>query len=135
MSQDTVQDQLHNAAINGHVFLMDGILKNGGKHDVPDDRCNTFPLHHAAMGGHNNAIEILLNAGANINCLNCKHRTPLHFATFHNHPNTVKYLLEKGADSELTDINFTKPIDYARRFAGLAEIVEIFEQHAELKKK
>ena len=57
------------------------------------------PLSWAATMGHNQAILLLLEHGANINSLmDSQSITPLMMAATNGHVETVKLLLEKGAD-------------------------------------
>ena len=66
------------------------------------------PLHTALL---REDIEILLNAGANINARNIQGQTPLHYAAFYFYPETVLTLLEYGAEFS-EDANGKTPWDY-----------------------
>ena len=64
--------------------------------DELSDRGST-PLMHATWYGHIEVIEILLNAGANINLQNKRGNTALHFAYENNHEKIWLLLREQGA--------------------------------------
>ena len=66
------------------------------------------PLHTTLL---REDIELLLNAGANINARNIQGQTPLHYAAFYFYPETVLTLLEYGAEFS-ADTNGKTPWDY-----------------------
>ena len=59
---------------------------------------NTTPLHHAAQGGHAEAIAILVSAGANPNARAVLDTTPLHHAAESGHVDAIAALAAAGAD-------------------------------------
>lgn len=54
---------LHKAAEKGHVAIIEALLANQAEVDALDCRCRT-PLYYAAVGGHIDCIELLIDAGA-----------------------------------------------------------------------
>ena len=61
------------------------------------------PLHLAAEEGHTGAVELLLNAGADVNARTfLEKRTPLHRAAMFGNPAAVDLLLKAGADVDLS---------------------------------
>ena len=55
------------------------------------------PLSVAAVYGHNEVVQILLNAGADIQRTDDRRSTPLHLAAAYNRYEIVKILLGAGA--------------------------------------
>jgi ankyrin repeat protein len=56
------------------------------------------PLHLAAMGGHREIAEILLNSGADVNFHTPASETPLHQAVKYNRLEVADLLIDRGAD-------------------------------------
>lgn len=85
------------------------------------------PLHSAAAGGHLGIVEVLLNAGAEVNAKQEGGFTPLHSAAQNADLEMVKLLIEYGADPlALTDLD-QLPIDLLDREANpeIADLLEI----------
>lgn len=56
-------------------------------------------LHYSAELGDFEAVKILLNSKAKIDCYSNNKKTPLHFAASHNFADIVKYILEKASEN------------------------------------
>lgn len=99
-------------------------------------------LNLAAAYGRVDMVRQLLDAGANINCVDgtnlcgwcdddintmCAYRTPLHIAVNQNHIDMVRLLLARGADTSLTversDQGWESALDIAIR-KGLTDIID-----------
>ncbi|MBL7214315.1 MAG: ankyrin repeat domain-containing protein [Phycisphaerae bacterium] len=59
------------------------------------------PLHSAARWGRLSIVEMLIEAGAAVDCTNALNQTPLHYAVVYQHPEVVKALLAAGADPSI----------------------------------
>ena len=57
---------LHRAAESGNVAALEAMLACGFHPEIKD-KDNVTPLHRAAMGGHPEAVRVLLRYGANVN--------------------------------------------------------------------
>jgi hypothetical protein len=59
---------LHRPAESGNAAVLETMLACGFKTEAKD-KDNVTPLHRAAMGGHVDAVRVLLNHGADVNAL------------------------------------------------------------------
>lgn len=99
---------LSQAIKDGNTEQVQGIIaEDGFKIDAPLERdghnvCNA--LHIAAQEGHNEIVQILINAGANVNAINNYGSTPLHCAAEARHVEVARILIEKdGINIELAN--------------------------------
>jgi len=97
--------------------------------DVNAKVCGVSPLHSAVMIGVTDAVEALLDCGADVNIRGIGGLTPLHAACKENSSlEIVKILIKNGADHTVkTDINklgksFT-PLDIARGFSDASLVL------------
>ena len=93
------------AAVNGLTVAVGTLLAVGAE-------CNTA-LHHAARGGHQATVRLLLDQGAHINARDIAGKTPLHRAAFCGGEATVGLLLDYGADIKAKDSNSQTPLHKA----------------------
>lgn len=70
-------------------------------------------LHYASFLGHNNLVEILLDADANINARVSNGWTPLHFAASGGEIENIKILLKHGAGINSRDTRGVTPLGVA----------------------
>ena len=66
-------------------------------------RKNRTALHFAVCQKHAEVVEVLIDAGADIEAKNVEGRSPLHFASISGELTTVKMLVKAGADVRATD--------------------------------
>jgi len=60
-------------------------------------------LHLAVQGAHTQILQLLVDAGANVNTLDRLERTPLHWCALDQNYSAAECLLDEGADVELKD--------------------------------
>ncbi|XP_043469328.1 ankyrin-3-like [Leptopilina heterotoma] len=96
----TSQLAVHIAVENGNEDILEFLLNEG----FSFEGCfsGVKPLHVAATFNNTRLVELLLEAGADINSIAVEHLTPLHFAASAIQPTVVKFLLENGADPSKT---------------------------------
>ena len=70
---------LHEAAKNGDMHEINGLIEKGAAVDVIDENSNT-PLYIAVGEGHREAAELLILKGANVNAVCWRGYTPLHWS-------------------------------------------------------
>ncbi|XP_068610831.1 ankyrin repeat and SOCS box protein 3 [Brachionichthys hirsutus] len=90
---------LHQAVYKGHIETV-RILVKVGELEVHDDH-RISPLFAAAQYGQQECLEILINAGANVNTQAADLATPLLIASQEGHEACVVFLLNHGADPNI----------------------------------
>jgi len=68
-------------------------------------------LHIAALRGNSRVVEILLDAGLDINEKGDMGNTPLHYAKSHGTPEVVDLLIKRGADVNVVNEFGRKPLE------------------------
>ena len=115
---------LHIAADKGHTDVCIMLLQCADEIDI---NCLTAtfetPLHLASKRGFLDTVQILVNAGANINAQDEFGDTPLHLASRHSFSQVVAWLLGKSPDVTLK--NLDKMTAYET--AGSKSVTEDFE--------
>ena len=85
---------------------------------------HTTALHVAAENGSLEAVDLLLEAGADMEVPDERERTPLHWAAFSGHLEVARHLLEAGADRDKSDHEQATPLLLASD-AGHLEVVRL----------
>ncbi|XP_078171686.1 ankyrin repeat family protein [Carex rostrata] len=94
---------LHMAAANGHLAIVDYLIKNGADVNVTNLEKNT-PLHWACLNGHMEVIKALIIAGANVSVLNSHERTPVDEAVCKGKLEVVDAINAAVAQAELEGV-------------------------------
>lgn len=81
--------------------------------DVPSEYGKT-PLHSACIRGSRNAVDLLLDLGANINATDIEGNSCLHFVVEKNNVHLLKKLLVRGADKTMRNKEGKLPLDLAK---------------------
>ncbi|PKL51291.1 MAG: hypothetical protein CVV42_00130 [Candidatus Riflebacteria bacterium HGW-Riflebacteria-2] len=93
------------------------------------DEIGMSPLHIAVINGHLRIVNVLINAGAEVNATDkLKRLTPLHYAAFHNYPRIMLFLLSRRADHSMADSDGNQPLHFAAA-NGCYSTVDILLQH------
>jgi ankyrin repeat protein len=93
---------IHEAALNGQLSLVSGLLSGGIDVDQPDQDGRTA-LMYASYNGHNEVIKKIIESKADINIQDNYGRTALMMAASGPYPAAVKLLLDHQADPNLVD--------------------------------
>ena len=80
--------------------------------DTPNENHIT-PLHYACYKGHKNVVELLIDLGADVNAVDCEHKSILFYACVGGDIHIVKKLLIHGADKTICDDDNKLPYDIA----------------------
>lgn len=120
---------LHYAAGNRHVPMIRLLLERGAKVDAAGNFSNQVkhgkialeritPLMLAVTYGPVDAVQALIDAGANVNARDIRGMTPLMFAVASESqdPAVVKLLLAKGAETGVRSLAGETALDWARKF-------------------
>lgn len=119
------QPALYWAAAEGHVPLAHLLLKKGALIDARDTRAVfKSALHCAAKYGQDGVLTLLLEHGAEVDCLDAYGATPLFWAAKNEYGSAVKILLEKGADAGIRNLAGETMVHYAA-YSGYEEVVRI----------
>ena len=104
------EDDVWKAASRGDVAALERHAAEGAPLDVPDPALGTTPLGWAALHGHVDVAEWLLDNGAGVHTLNGDGSTAMHSAAFMGRAEIVRLLLERGGDPHARHPNGALPI-------------------------
>jgi ankyrin repeat protein len=101
------------AAKSGNVQTLKTLLAADAKLIHARDTDGSTPLHCATWKGHQDAVALLLKAGADVNAKNENDHwgtTPLHAAAHANQSKIAQMLVDSGADVNATDLSGKTPM-------------------------
>ena len=105
---------LNAATIRGDRAAVEKLIAAGASPDFSDKAHNgAYPLHRCAWRGFPEIAEILLKAGATVDCKNTMGATPLMNTAITNQAAVTKVLLAHGADRSLKNNEGKTAIDMA----------------------
>lgn len=93
---------LQAASQNGHLEVIQVLLRYQADVEI-EDKDGDRAVHHAAFGDEPGAVELLANAGADLNARNKRRQTALHIAINKGHVGVVRTLLQLGCHTSLQD--------------------------------
>jgi ankyrin repeat protein len=122
-----------------YILAKNNALLNEGAQPSLDVNFNPdevyIPLHQAAKNKDVNAIQALLNVGADPNAKDNQKETALHHATENGQIDIVRMLLYAGADPSATSATGKTPLNIATKI-GYPEIVQtLIDNGARITKK
>ena len=106
---------MHMAAEGNQPSMMIYLISKEHQSPTSVDENGSTPLHWACYSGAEEAVNFLLNLGADINAQDKEKLTPLHLAVIGDKDKIVLKLLQKNADKNLMNYKKELPIDLARK--------------------
>ena len=83
-------------------------------------------LFSAAIEGHKEVAELLIEKGVDVNAKDSLSMTPLHMAAMGGHKEIAELFIAKGADVSAKDVDGETPLDFA---ASKPEIADLLRKH------
>lgn len=119
------EQPMHAAAANGHVAVIDVLLKHGAS---PNARCTGggTPLTMAVFYGSVPAVQRLIAAGADVDECDDLGMTALHASIARGNVDVARALLEAGAQLDLKDAAGRSALDVAEQF-NQPELVKLLQ--------
>ena len=99
--------------------LLNAVIPNTG----------TMPLHWAAHNHHAQAVDAMINQGAQVDAKDTSQETPLHWAARSGPPQAIQTLVRHGADVEALS-NLGSPLHYAAAFNGYDAVETLINSQA-----
>ena len=122
----------HNAAKKNQcysiIFFFEKLQKLTPKTLILDikNELGITPLHYACYYGNKNAMDLLLDLGANINSVDNNNLTPLHYAIKSGNEKIIKKLLVRGADKFIKSKDGLSCFDMAKELKN-NDIIQFLE--------
>ena len=111
------------------VSTLIALLDGGADPNLLDGPIPYHPLDYAAMHGRADVADLLIAFGADMNAKdNLYGGTPLHYAIWYapqGHLEVAELLINRGADVNAKDANGLTPLDYAKRYAPNAGLLQL----------
>jgi ankyrin repeat protein len=108
---------LHRACQEDDLKHLRKFLSENDDYDVDTTDREGYPaVYYACQQGNLEALELLVNAGANIQFRDAEGWTLLHECCQHGHVDCFQYLLDKGIDYTRNNIENKGPLEYCDNF-------------------
>lgn len=91
------------AAAKNRIKVVTLLLDRGADIETSDPWDGRTPFMSAALNGHNEILDLLLQRKANINAYNCLGKTALMYAVYNRHVKTIEKLIAAGINIHLVD--------------------------------
>ena len=117
---------IHMAAEGNQPSMMIYLISKEHQSSQIVDENGSTPLHWACYAGAEEAVNFLLNLGANIDAQDKEKLTPLHLAVIGGREKIVLKLLQKNANKNLLNVRKELPIDLAKK-KNNKKIINILE--------
>lgn len=115
---------IHRSAADGRTQSVREAIMTDPQSVREKDRQGFTALHHAAVSGHVDTVELLLEKGAMLEWVGSRGESALYLAASKGHADVVKVLLEAGADPNRASATKTTPLHKAA-MAGDLETVKL----------
>ena len=111
---EMLAEELHDACWDGDTARVSSLLEQGADPNQNTGRDISYggemPLCAACRSGNLECVELMVNAGAIINCRGFDACTPLMGARYEKHVDIIRYLLAHGADPTIPDSWGIRPL-------------------------
>lgn len=124
---ELVTSKVHQAAKQGHG-MAEALAQDGWALDLPDNTSRA-PLHWAASNGHADAVQHLIDAGADVNIKDVDGWTPLHFSALNNKTDCARRLLDAGCRHDHDEGSGQTPLHVAAEY-GAVDVVRLMLSRA-----
>ncbi len=98
-------------------------LADGADVSDADAKYGVIPLDWAAMRGDTEAVQLLIDRGADVNGRNKDGSTALHGAAFLGRARAAELLIRKGADTEVRNLRRETPLDATKIDWGITRFI------------
>eukprot|EP00752_Nemacystus_decipiens_P007341 g6567.t1 len=115
------------AVLGGHMEVVKAAIERGANVNAADSHHQDTALHVAAISDERRMIDVLLQAGANIESRDRFGCTPLHNAAGRLRREPLLALLELGADVNAQDQDQDTSLHWAAANAGAGEAAEVVD--------
>ena len=117
------------AVLLDSIELVQDILKYGANVNIENQfGLQDSVLHSAAELGNAKIVQLLIDAGADIEKTNSDQQTALHSAVLGDHLEVVELLLKNNANANTQDRQGTSPLHYSA-YQGNLRMSEMFVKH------
>ena len=110
---------IHKHAIEGNIRAIKKLFNSKGMTCLEvKDEVGCSPLHYAALSGHKETVEFLIDNNASVNTSNNSGHTPLHMAAIVGNRKIIDLLIAKGANLNAKPITGESVLDIALTHAN-----------------
>ncbi|KAI8122408.1 Tyrosine-protein kinase shark [Lucilia cuprina] len=124
---------LHRAVMNNNHVVVSELLKCGYRNVDAKNQHGQTAMHLAALHGDQTMLNLLLNAGVSVNCMDTDNYMPLHYACRHQPALFIQTLIAANANVQGRNIkNGYVPLHEAAKHGNLDAVKELLAVKAPL---
>lgn len=125
---------LYFSAQNGHIDIVNLLIRKKADINMPYILDTTTPLHIASENGHLDVVKSLIAAKANINALNYQNATPFYLACTEGHFEIMELLIATGTDVNIFGNQFGPLLNMASGKNDVELVKFLITGHADINK-